>query len=120
MICCKEARVLVVCFAEHRLKHLRIALDGNDNCALFDAVGGTGDHGEDLTFVRHRLSDGEGAVGSELDRLAAECDLCIGLGAAVEDHLGIDMEFEVAMAIKNALGAASELSASCWAHGAAE
>ena len=68
-----------------------------------------GDDGQDLPLVGHRLADGEGAVGPELDRLAGQRHLGVGLGPAVEDHFGIDVEIEVAMAIENALGSAAEL-----------
>ena len=72
----------VVRLADHGFEDFGVALDGDDDGALLDAVGGAGDDGEDLSLVGHRLADGEGAVGTELDGLAANGDLGVGFGAA--------------------------------------
>src|SRR3954462_14584601 len=95
-----EEDELVIRLADHGFEDFGVELDGDHDGALLDAVGSAGDDGEYLTLVGHGLADGEGAVGTKLDGLAAEGDFGVGLGAAVEDHLGIDVKVEVAMAIE--------------------
>src|SRR5262245_47955536 len=111
---------LVVGLADHGLEYFRVAVDGNDNGALLDAIRSTGDDRQDLPLIGHGLADGERTVGAQLDRLATECNLRVGLGAAVENHLGIDVKLQLSMPIEDALSPAAELRRSYVAHWAAQ
>ena len=92
----RPARSELVAVVDHRLELLGVPLDGQDDRPLLDAVGAGGDGGDDLPGVGQAEADGEGAVGPELDGLALERDLGVGLGRAVDDQLGVDLEVEAA------------------------
>src|SRR5262249_56905762 len=90
------ATSLLTISVDHGFELLGVALDGEDNGALLDAVGGLGDGGDDLPAVGQAEAHGKGAVGAQLDRLALERDAGAGFGGAVDDQLGVELEPELA------------------------
>src|SRR6266545_7215547 len=88
---------LFVAVVDHGFKLLGVALDGEDNGALLDTVGGSGDRGDDLPAVRQAKTHREGAVRTQLDRLALQGDASARFGGAVDDQFGVDLEPELAL-----------------------
>src|SRR5690348_4182526 len=75
----------------------RVALDSKDDGPLFPTVGRGGHRGDDLTAVGQLEAHREGAIAAERDRLALEGDAGVGLGRAVDDQFGVDLEDERAV-----------------------
>src|SRR4051812_9921263 len=74
---------LLTAVADHRLQVLGVALDGQHDGALLDAIGRDGDGRYDLPAVGETETHGERAVAAQFDRLALEHDAGGRLGAAV-------------------------------------
>ena len=71
---------------------------------LLGAVGGRGDDRNHLPMIGQAHPQREAAVGTQFDRLAADRDVRVGLGHAVQDHLGVDFQLEQPAAGEEGLG----------------
>src|SRR4051812_49069893 len=80
---------------DHRVEVLGVALHGEDDGALLDAVGAGCHRGDDLPAVRQVERHAEGAVRVQLDRVIVQGQVRGRVGAAEDDQLRVDLEEEL-------------------------
>jgi len=89
---CRLDDGLVLNLVGYRFHDLGVSFDSQDGDTLLGAIAAAGDDWEDLAFVRKVHSQCESPVGLQSNWLTADRDTGVGVGAAMNDHVRINLK----------------------------